>query len=159
MRQRVRRSAARGQSLVEMAIILPFLLGLAGGATDLARSYQAWLTVESAARNAAEYLATTETVDPAAAQAEATRIVCLESQGLPGFVAGTGANPTETCTSPAVTATLVLSTSAPGTGSNPLGTAHVSVTLQFTTLVPWPTLPHGSITLSAERTFSVIRGR
>jgi len=80
-----RSRSRRGQSLVEFALILPFLLAFAGAGTDLARAYQAWLTVESATRNAAEYAATSS-VDASDAQTDAQRIVCLESHHVPGFV-------------------------------------------------------------------------
>src|SRR5438093_4576431 len=137
---RPRRRTARGQSLVEMALILPFMLALAGGAADLARVYQAWMTIESATRNAAEYAAG-QSADATAASTDARRIVCLESQNLPGFVAGTGANPIENCTSPSVATTFTKSTTSPGaTTKYPMGTARVVVTLDFKTLVPWPML-------------------
>ena len=74
-----------------MALILPFLLAFAGGATDMARAYQAWLTIESAARNAAEYVATTS-ADSATALTDAKHVVCTESQTAPGLHQG---QPTE----------------------------------------------------------------
>jgi Flp pilus assembly protein TadG len=149
----------RGQSLVEFALILPFLLAFAGAGTDLARAYQAWLTLESAARNAAEYAATSS-VDASGAQTDAQRIVCLESQRLPGFIAGTGVNPTQTCSAPSVTATFTTSSTDLGASpKNPIGTAVVHVSLPFKTLIPYPFLPNGVMTLSADRTYSVVRGR
>jgi Flp pilus assembly protein TadG len=144
---------------VEFALILPILLGLSGGAVDFSRLYQAWITVESATRNAAEQIATGN-FDSTTAPAEARRIVCLETQNVPGFVPGIGPNPIQNCTSPVVTtATVTSSTSSPGTTKNPIATAHIVVTLQFKTLVPWPLLPNGAMTLSADRTFTIIRGR
>ena len=74
-----------------MALILPFLLAFAGGATDLARAYQAWLTIESAARNAAEYVAT-NSADAATALTDARQVVCQESQHIPGFTKGSPPN-------------------------------------------------------------------
>ena len=154
-----RNPSRRGQSLVEFALILPFLLAFAGAGTDLARAYQAWLTVESAARNAAEYAATTS-VDAAGAQADGQRIVCLEAQHEPGFVAGTGPNPVATCTAPLVTVTWSSSTTATGASvKNPIVTAQVHVALGFQTLIPYPMLPQGVMNLTADRTFSVVRGR
>jgi len=156
---RRRRGSRRGQSLVEMALILPFLLAFAGGAADFARAYQAWLTVESASRDAAEFVAT-NSADAAAATTDARRIVCLEAQSVPGFVPGTGPTPLETCTAPSVTATLSTSTTAVGASTkNPIGTGHVTVSLSFQTLFPYPFLPQGSVTLSADRTYSIVRGR
>lgn len=149
-------ASKRGQSLVEMALILPFLLAFAGGATDLSRAYAAWLTIESATRNAAEFVAT-NSADATAAATDATRIVCLEATGVPGFTPGTGADPNETCTAPMVTVvSFSLSTVASG---DPIGTAHVRATLPFDTLFPYPFLPAGGWTLSADATYSVLQGR
>jgi len=146
--------------MVEMALILPILLAFAGGATDLARVYQASLTLESAVRNAAEYVAT-NSADSAAAAVDAQRIVCLETSKLPGFVTGTGPQPLETCTAPAVTVpTFSVSTSAVGaTAKNPIGTAKVRATLTFSMLFAYPFLPSHSWTLSADASYSVVRNR
>jgi Flp pilus assembly protein TadG len=154
----LRRRMSRGQSLVEMALILPILLGLSGGAVDFSRAYQAWLSIESASRNAAEQIATGNW-DSTTAPAEARRIVCEETQNVPGFVRGTGPNPIDTCTSPVTTVTVTTSTASPGSTKNPIATAHVTVTLQFQTLVPWPLLPRGATTMSSDRTYTIIRGR
>ena len=156
---RRQRGSARGQSLVEMALILPFLLAFAGGAADFARAYQAWLTVESASRNAAEYVAN-NSADASAATTDAKRIVCLEAQNVPGFVPGTGPKPLETCSAPAVTTSFSTSSTAVGASTrNPIGTAHVTVSLSFQTLFPYPFLPHGAVTLKADRTYAIVRGR
>src|SRR5439155_21635857 len=72
-----RRASLKGQSLVEMALILPVLLAVAGGATDLSRAYAAWTSLESATRNAAEYVAT-NSPDAATAITDAKRVVCAE---------------------------------------------------------------------------------
>jgi Flp pilus assembly protein TadG len=150
------RASRRGQSLVELALILPFLLAFAGGATDMARAYQGWLTLESAVRNAAEYVAT-NSANATAGATDARRIVCLESMTAPGFTAGTVIPVNENCTAPAVTlVTFSLVTVAAG---DPMGTAHVHATLPFDTLFPYPFLPDGAWTLSADATYSVLRGR
>jgi Flp pilus assembly protein TadG len=138
-----------------MALILPFLLAFAGGATDFARAYQASLTIESAVRNAAEYVAT-NSADAGAAATDAKRVVCLEATGVPGFTAGTGVNPNENCTAPAVTIDSFSITTVAG---DPMGSVHVHATLPFNTLVPWPFLPHDGWTLAADATYSVLRGR
>jgi Flp pilus assembly protein TadG len=152
---RARRSS-RGQSLVEMALILPFLLAFAGGATDFARAYQASLTLESAVRNAAEYVATNSATATAAAT-DARRVVCLESTVVPGFTPGTGVTPNETCTSPTVTIDgFSITTVASG---DQMGTVHVHATLPFNTVVPYPLLPHDGWTLTADTTYSVLRNR
>jgi Flp pilus assembly protein TadG len=143
-----------------MALILPFLLAFAGGATDLARAYQAWLTIESASRNAAEFVAT-NSADAATALSDARHVVCQESEHIPGFVAGSQPNPVQNCTAPAVTVpSFAISTTQTGaTAANPIATAHVHVTLAFNTLFPYPFVPHGGWTLKADSTYAVVRGR
>lgn len=143
-----------------MALILPFLLAFAGGATDLARAYQAWLTIESAARNAAEFVAT-NSADSTAALATARQVVCQESQHLSGFTQGSPPNAVDNCTSPTTTVpSFVISTTQTGaTGANPIVTAHVRVTFPFNTLFPYPFVPHDGWTLTSDATYAVVRGR
>jgi Flp pilus assembly protein TadG len=143
-----------------MALILPFLLAFAGGATDLARAYQAWLTIESASRNAAEYVATTS-ADATAALADARHVVCQESQTAPGFTQGSPPNAIINCTQPVVTVpSFAISTTQTGaSAANPIATTHVHVTLPFNTLFPYPFVPHGGWTLTADATYAVVRGR
>jgi Flp pilus assembly protein TadG len=155
-----RRRSSRGQSMVEMALILPFLLAFVGGATDFARAFQASITLESAARNAAEYVAG-NSADSTAAQTDATRVVCLESTGVPGYTPGTGPQPDETCTNPTATITgFAVSTTDLGASTrNPIGTVTVTASAPFDTLIPYPFLPNGGWTLSGNATYSVVRGR
>jgi len=143
-----------------MALVLPFLLAFAGGATDMSRAYAAWVTVQSATRNAAEYAAT-NSADVTAATNDARSIVCREAQNSPGFVAGTGANPIDTCTSPSVfVAAFTLSTTQTGASvANPIGTVHIRTRLVFQTLFPYPFLPSGGWTLTSDATYSVVHGR
>lgn len=153
-----RRRSHRGQSLVEMAVLLPFLLALAGGATDLARAYQASITLESAVRNAAQEVATYST-DATDASTDAQRIVCLESRVVPGFTSGSGGDDTK-CTAPDVTVeAFSVSTDSPGTTANPVGSATVHAELSFQPIVLSPFLPNGTWTLSATKEYSVLRGR
>jgi Flp pilus assembly protein TadG len=153
-----RTRSRRGQSLVELSLVLPILSAILGGAIDLARVYEAQITLQSAARNAAE-AAASEAGDVTEAQTIARRIVCIESQGLPGFVPGGGGN-VETCTSPAVAVTFSRSTTAPGASTwYPLGTATVEASLDFDMLLPWPLLPDGGWTLDPEHSYSVFQGR
>jgi Flp pilus assembly protein TadG len=147
-----------------MALILPFLLAFAGGATDLARAYQAWLTIESATRNAAEYVAT-NSADAATALTDAKQTVCLETQNVPGFRKGPGVGiaAVKACTSPVATIPtggFVISTTQTGASvANPIVTAHVRVTLPFNTLFPYPFVPHGGWVLTTDTTYAVVRGR
>jgi hypothetical protein len=50
-----RRCRERGQSLVEFALIAPVLVILIFGIVDLARLYNAWNTIQGAAREGARY--------------------------------------------------------------------------------------------------------
>jgi Flp pilus assembly protein TadG len=145
-----------------MALILPFLLAFAGGATDLARAYQAWMTIESAARNAAEHVATNPAVtSQLQAVADARPIVCQESQPAPGFTPGSPPNAINNCVSPVVTVpSFAVSTTQTGaSGAYPIATAHVRVRLPFNTLFPYPFVPHGGWTLTADATYAVTRNR
>src|SRR6187401_3080262 len=47
-------TSRRGQTLVEFALVLPMLLVLLLGIADFGRVFQAGITIEAAARNAAE---------------------------------------------------------------------------------------------------------
>ena len=49
-----RKRSPRGQSLVEFALVLPMLLVLLLGIADFGRVFPAGITIEAAARNAAE---------------------------------------------------------------------------------------------------------
>lgn len=148
----------RGQSLVELGLILPFLVAFVGGATDFARAYQAQVTLESAVRNAAEQIATGST-DATDAAADARRIVCLESSGIPGFTPGGGGDEAN-CTDPSVTVlSFSVSTASPGTTANPAASAQVRAAIGFQTLFPYPFIPSGGWTLSADESYSVLRGR
>lgn len=148
----------RGQALAEFALILPLLLGLVGAGIDFARVFQGSMTLQSAARNAAESAAYSST-DLTTAQAKARSVVCTESQELPGFVPGPG-GAIATCTSPSVTVTYTRSTTAPGANIKyPLVTATVTTSLAFSLLVPWPMLPNGTWNLGTTQSFSMMQGR
>ena len=154
-----RHGSRRGQALVELAILLPFLAALAGGAIDFARVYQASMALQSATRNAAESAATT-TATSTAAQVEAQRVVCTETQRLPGFVPGSGGS-VPTCSDPGVTVTeFTYSTSGTGfSASYPLVSTTVHSELDFSLLIPWPFLEGGAWTLSTTQSFSVVQNR
>jgi Flp pilus assembly protein TadG len=149
----------RGQALAEFALILPILVMLTGGAIDLARVYQASITLESATRNAVESAATIS-LDSTAAQTEAQRVLCAETQNLAGFVPGTG-GVIETCTAPGVTVTsFARSGTAPGASYKyPLANVTVNAQLRFEMLLPWPGLPEGGWTLRSTQSYSILQGR
>ena len=144
--------------MAEFALILPLLVGIVGGGIDFARVFEGSMTLQTAARNAAESAAFSAT-DLAQATATARAVVCTESQDLPGFVPGPGGQIT-TCTSPSVTVTYSRSETAPGANIKyPLVTVAVTTALDFDLLVPWPMLPDGAWGLGTTQSFSIMQGR
>jgi Flp pilus assembly protein TadG len=98
-----RRHSERGQSIVEFALVLPLLVFLMVGIVDLARIYTTMLSVESAAREAADYGSFGSqkwAPAPAVTQTEADmqRRACVASKDLTDYV-GTAT----TCTNPSFT--------------------------------------------------------
>jgi Flp pilus assembly protein TadG len=163
--RRAARPRTRGQSLVEFALILPIMLTLFGACIDIARVYGAWVTVEAAARDAAEQVASDAAITTnSAATTRAKQIVCTETSGLAGFVAPVG-NPTA-CTAPTVVVacapvSCVPSTTAPGaTSVNPIATVTVTVTFPFRTIFGYPLFTQaGAWTLSSNQSYAIAQGR
>jgi hypothetical protein len=101
-------SSANGQSLVEFALVLPVLLVLLLGIADFGRVFATGITMEAAARNAAEAAAQEylqllrgatlplSTADYQRLHDIAIESVCEEAVGLPNYAAGTP------CSMPAV---------------------------------------------------------
>jgi hypothetical protein len=145
-----RRSA--GQSVVEFAVILPLLLTMCGVAVDFARVYSAYINVQAATRNAAEYIATdTAVTNDTDAKTEAQRLVCIEIVGV---------NPCPGANSPKVDLLLTKSPDSSWANKSTAPTKfRLVVTEQFKMLFPYPLMDKGQWTLTADVTFSVIRGR
>ncbi len=120
----------RGQSLVELSIVLPVLLILLLGAVDFGRLYYASVTVAGAARNAAQY-ASENPQDFSGIQAAAQE----DTEGL-------SPQPTITVSGP----------SPDASGGRYIG---VTVTHTFRTLVPWPGIP-SSVDISREVVMRVV---
>jgi Flp pilus assembly protein TadG len=98
-----RRRAVRGQSVVEFALIAPILLILVLAVIDVARIYTTSLSVESAAREAADYGAFGSQHWNDASYASVTlpamqRRACVAARNLPDYV---GAD--TSCTNPQMT--------------------------------------------------------
>lgn len=137
---------ARGQSLVELAILLPITLTLVVGGLDLARAYERQLKLQSAVRNATEQV--TRDVNIPTSQDAATQArkwICL-ALDLPA-----------TCTQVTVSVT-AFSTPASATSTTPSSVA-LTATHAFSTLVPYPLLTSagGTITLRASSSYTFIR--
>ncbi len=153
-----RQRGARGQSLVEFAIVIPVLLTLVGGALDVARVFQANNVLESAARNAAEYVASYSTASTAAT--DAATIICKETKSIPGYVAN--ASSPGGCSSPTVTITsFSVSTTAPGAlALYPVASVVLTATVPFRTLYPYPLFTqNGAWTLRSTQSYSIAQGR
>jgi hypothetical protein len=97
------RLSERGQSVVEFALVVPLLLILVLAIVDLARIYTTMMSVESAAREAADYGTTLgaekwqpgSTTDVTVAEME--RRACTAARNLPDYA---GAADGSTCTNP-----------------------------------------------------------
>jgi Flp pilus assembly protein TadG len=148
----------RGQSVTEFALLLPIMLLMTAVVVDVARMYQVWITLESATRDAAEYVATTQT-SSSAAQTEARRVVCLAGVGLPGF---SSAGNNGECASPSVTvSSFSRTTTGPGATSRyPIASVRVQTAMVFQTALPYPFLTNGGTwTVRSEASYSIVQGR
>ena len=82
-----RRERSRGQSMVELALVMPVVLMVILGGIDFGRVFLGWVDLHSMARHAADYAAQNpdawSTFDPnPAAQAEYLRQMQEEAQGI-----------------------------------------------------------------------------
>lgn len=152
------RRGARGQSLVEFAIVIPVMLTLVGGALDVARVFQANNVLESATRNAAEYVATNSTSSSAAT--DAATVLCAETKSIPGYVANAGSP--GGCSSPTVSITSfsVSSGDAGGSVAFPIASVVLTATVPFRTLFPYPLFTQGGAwTLRSTQSYRIAQGR
>lgn len=131
---RSRLIASHGQSVVEFAIVLPLMVVILVGIVDLARVYTTMLTVESAAREAADYAAfgsyQWKPDVRANTEKEMTRRACVAARNLPDYV-GTDTE----CTNPKVTFTPVAESCDVATNDPPCDVT-VTVRYDFQLLVP-----------------------
>jgi len=175
------RTRSLGQSVVEFALVLPVALTIVGATLDLARVYSVWSQLETATRDAAQYVAS----DPGYAttggyfDSTDTANYCADP---PFTTACTGPTSTDAksvldtetgrtfsksatqtdCNSPTVWATLTTSTSASDGGSNayPVATAVVTACMRFRALFSYPFFTQGGDwIIRTQRTYVVIVGR
>jgi Flp pilus assembly protein TadG len=167
---RSRRSLrARGQSLVEFSIVLPVLLAIAGVVIDASRVYLAWSSLESATRDAAQYLATSSTnaysADYTWAGSDAdlkAKYILDNTTGNVFTVSPTSGSLSGCSTTAQVTTIYSTSTSYTNGASagNPLSTARVISCYPFRTLFAYPFLTtNGAWVLQTERQISILVGR
>jgi hypothetical protein len=138
------RDRSRGQSLVEFTLILPVALMLLVAVGDMARLYMTMITVESAAREAADFGAygspNWDSPNRDATLAGMRARACATSRHLTGFVG------TETdCTNPSMAVALLLPNGQPASSTSgcelpdrPGGPCKVEVQMdyRFELLVP-----------------------
>ena len=100
----------RGQSVVEFALVLPLMMLLLLAIVDFGRIYTTMMTVESAAREGADYGTTLGAAHWSAATkdvtvAEMQRRACVAASNLPDYVGDAA-----TCTNPSFTYCLTTTT-------------------------------------------------
>lgn len=159
----------RGQSIVEFSIILPLLLTMVGVIIDAARVYQAWTNLESATRDAAQYLATSST-DPASPNytVEGTNsdnkaiFILSEATGFTFTPSGSRGTLTGCNNGAQLTTTYSANTTAAmgGTAANPVGTARVISCVPFRTLFSYPLLTNNGVwVIGSDRSYKILVGR
>jgi len=136
-----------GQSMVELALLLPVIaVGLIGGA-DLARAFALQMAVQNGARAGAEAYAIDFTPTKSAAISRALD----EMTRTPGMAWNCTLNPAgDTCSDPSIPGTVTIRL-AQADGTTPcispptvLTPCFVTVQVQYTyrTIAPWPMVPN-----------------
>ncbi|MHB1501678.1 MAG: TadE/TadG family type IV pilus assembly protein [Candidatus Dormibacteria bacterium] len=125
----------RGQSLVEFALVVPILLLLFAGGTDLARAYFLGVELQDGVRSAALYAASNPSPPPSSGALQ---------QIVTAAVTPSAGNPISSflgCTS--------LSVPAPTTSTSgaPSGSSYENVTASCQMTLLTPILPFGSVTI------------
>jgi len=167
-----RRRRFAGQSVVEFALLVPVFLALVGMTIDFARIYQGWVNLESATRDAAQYLATSDVDATAADYTVPGATANATNDAKAKFVLDTETGSTFTrsnaatlgaCTTPTlttVTANRDTTASQGGSTAYPLQSAQVLSCAPFRTLFAYPFLTtNGAWILSSDRTYNLIVGR
>jgi Flp pilus assembly protein TadG len=168
----------RGQSLVEFALVVPILFALIGVLLDFSRVFSVWVNLESATRDAAQYVATdpgyttsggyydTSDTTSYCASYPCTSAPSSDAKTVLDREVGrtfTKSSSQTTCTGPTVWAVLSspsTNTADGGSAAYPMAQATVTACMSFQPLFSYPLLTqNGSWTIRSERSFKVLVGR
>jgi Flp pilus assembly protein TadG len=158
---------SKGQALTEFALIAPVLLAMVALCIDVGRVYWAWVNLESATRDAAQYLATSSP-DSTDANWSGTnadnkaKFIVDSSTGTTFTISANQANCATTGSTALVKADFTprMEASYGATAAYPVGEAVVRSCMNFRTLVPWPLFTNnGDFVLRSERTYRSVVGR
>lgn len=137
------RSREEGSSLVELALVAPFLLLLLLGVVDFGRAYYLATEVAGAAHAAAEYAVQSPT-DTAGIMAAATD----DAPDVPNLTVGT---PTYGCECSDGTSYSANCSTTPTCTNNYVNRVKVTVSATYSPWFPWPGIP-SSVNLSNSAT-------
>jgi hypothetical protein len=129
------RERSAGQGIVEFALVLPIALILMVAVADLGRIFTTVVTIESAAREAADFGAygsgNWADANPAITLAAMEERACVASRHLTDYEGDA-----TTCTNPQITVTLTEDDGSPATGCDdpdrPAGPCRIRVDLDYT---------------------------
>jgi len=159
--RQTRDHAWSGQSLVEFVLILPFLIFLVLAIGDFARYYSAAVTIESAAREAADYgafsAANWAAANVSTTEAEMRRRACTAASPLTGYQGDAVGTPGMTCSNPTFSYVLEMPprvTDCSVNTNDPPCNLKVTLTYQFSLFTSVPPLP-SSFEFSKDSTFAV----
>ena len=130
----------RGQAVLEFALVAPVLMALALGVVDFGRVYASAVTIEAAAREAADYASWH--LNDADWQTESIRRACAAALVLDEYA---GAADGTSCTNPAVELSVDETTNAGVT------IARARLSFDFRTSLQLPFLPSGVVIVRDSR--------
>ncbi len=152
-RERLLRSARIrtqcGASLVELAIVLPFLLLLALGAIDFGRAYYLSIEVTNAAKAGAQFGAANGNLTNFAGMETAAN---ADAADVPGGVAPVATWGCECSDGSSVVASCSTPPTCPGGATSPIylvDYVQVNTSATYTPIIPWPGIP-ASISMSGQ---------
>ena len=164
--------------MAEFALVLPIMLALLGMGVDYARLFFAWIDLESATRDAAQYVASDPNFlangsgyyDSNDSTNYCSSYPCSSAPTTDAKTvmdAATGKTFTKSssqssCSTPTVWATLASPDTSVASGGNsqyPVAKAQVTACFPFQMFVSWPWLKNGTWIVRADRTISTIVGR